>query len=103
MSAKSKTSNVAAPDAETARGALSASGWLGADGMYSHADDRKIGRAMATSLAIHGGLIAVVIALFAVVPQQVFTKPEPLEYKVTFVPDPGPGGGGGGSPAPAPA
>ena len=86
-----------------ARGAIAATGWLGADGVYSHQDDRKMGRAMITSLAIHGGIFAALLtALF--VPQQVFNRTEPpLEFKVAFVPQLGPGGGGGGSPAPAPA
>src|SRR5262245_42164608 len=86
-------------ESEPARGALSASGWLGADGVYSHDDDRKIGRAMSASLAVHGAIVAALIALFAIVPQQVFDRPEPLEFKVAFVPEKGPGGGGGGSPA----
>jgi protein TonB len=58
---------------------------------------------MATSLGIHGALAALVIALFAVVPQQILQQTDPLEFKMAFVPQPGPGGGGGGSPAPAPA
>ena len=78
------------------------SGWLGPDTVLGHADDRKIGRAMVTSLAIHGGLLALVITAFTVVPAQVMTQTDPLEYKVVFLPEVGPGGGGGGSPAPAP-
>ncbi len=104
MSASPTTPN--APDSTEpaqARGAISASGWLGADGVYAHEDDRKLGRALGTSLLIHGGLVALVLAVFAVVPQQVLNQTIPLEFKMAFVPQPGPGGGGGGSPAPAPA
>jgi len=91
------------PEPERARGALSAAGWLGAENVSSMPDDRKIGGAMGTSLLIHGGIVALILLAFAVVPQQVFNQPDPLEFKMAFVPQPGPGGGGGGSPAPAPA
>jgi len=104
MSASPVTPSAPTPvEPEQARGAISATGWLGADGVYSRADDRKLGRAMGTSLLIHGGLLAVVIALYAVVPQSVIDQVIPLEFKLAFVPKAGPGGGGGGSPAPAPA
>lgn len=93
---------VTSTEAPSTRGAISATGWLGADGLYDHRDDRKIGRAMTTSLAIHGALFAAIVALLSVVPAQVFDRTDPLEFKMAFVPDPGPGGGGGGSPAPAP-
>lgn len=103
MSASKPTPAPTPSDPNQARGAISASGWLGADGVYANRDDRKIGRAMGTSLLIHGSLLAVLIAIFAVVPEKVFDRPEPLEFKLAFVPQAGPGGGGGGSPAPAPA
>ncbi|HXT70082.1 MAG TPA: energy transducer TonB [Vicinamibacterales bacterium] len=103
MSASPSTPPAATPaEPEQARGAISASGWLGADGVYSHADDRKLGRALGTSLLIHGGLLAIVLAIFAVVPSEVLEQTIPLEFKMAFVPKAGPGGGGGGSPAPAP-
>jgi TonB family protein len=89
-------------DASSPHGAISATGWLGADGTFDHRDERKMGRAMTTSLVIHGALFALIVAMLSVVPQQVFNRIEPLEFKVAFVPDPGRGGGGGGSPAPAP-
>lgn len=104
MSASPSTPPAPAPaEPVQARGAISASGWLGADGVYQFADDRKLGRALGTSLLIHGGLLAVVLAIFAVVPQEVLNQAIPMEFKMAFVPQPGPGGGGGGSPAPAPA
>jgi protein TonB len=83
-------------------GAVVASGWLGADGAYDQHAKRKLGRAMATSLAMHGGLAAVLIVAFTVVPTDVLQKVDPLKYNVVFLPEPGRGGGGGGSPAPAP-
>src|SRR5262245_5253953 len=97
-----ETPSAVPPDPERTNGAIAATGWLGADGVYSHADGRPIGRAMTTSLALHGALFAALIAIFTVVPKAVFRE-QPLEFKVAFVPQPGPGGGGGGSPAPAPA
>jgi TonB family protein len=104
MSASPSTPPTPAPvDQDRARGAISATGWLGADGVYENADGRKLGRALGTSLVIHGALLALVIALFAVVPQEVINNVIPLEFKTAFVPEPGRGGGGGGSPAPAPA
>jgi protein TonB len=101
MTASKETPASTPSEPDTARGALSASGWLGADGVYSHDDDRKLGRALTTSFAIHGGLFTLLVAILAVAPQQIFDRPEPLEYKVAFVPQVGPGGGGGGSPQPA--
>jgi protein TonB len=78
------------------------SGWLAADSSYDHQQKRKIGRAMATSIALHGGFFAALILAFTVVPHEVLKTVDPMEYKVVFLPEPGRGGGGGGSPAPAP-
>jgi protein TonB len=103
MSASNQTPAPTPDEPARARGALSAAGWLGAEDVHSMPEDRKLGGAFGTSLFVHGGLLALLIAAFAVVPQQVFDQPEPLEFKVAFVPQVGPGGGGGGSPAPAPA
>lgn len=102
MSASHSPSSATPPDPRPA-GAIVASGWLGADGAFDHPADRKIGRAMMTSVLLHGGFIAALIAVYAVVPQQILTRPDPIDYKVVFLKEPGPGGGGGGSPAPAPA
>jgi len=88
---------------ERARGALSAAGWLGAEDVSAMPEDRKLGGAFGTSLLIHGGILALLIAAFSVVQQQVLNQEPALEFKVAFVPQVGPGGGGGGSPAPAPA
>jgi len=82
--------------------AVVASGWLGADSAYDHPDRRRMGRAMVTSMLVHGGFFAILIFALAVGPAQVLQQLDPLEYKVIFLPEPGRGGGGGGSPAPAP-
>ena len=78
------------------------SGWLAANSVYEHNQKTKIGRAMMTSLALHGGFFALLILVLTVVPQEVVKTLDPMEYKVVFLPEPGKGGGGGGSPAPAP-
>jgi protein TonB len=102
MTANDSTVPGSQPGPKPVRGAIVSTGWLGADSVYDHPDKRKIGRAMATSLALHGALLAGLIVAFAVVPTQVLTKTDPLEYNVVFLKDPGPGGGGGGNPTPAP-
>jgi protein TonB len=103
MSASNQTPAPTPGEPERARGALSAAGWLGAENVSSMPEDRKLGGAFGTSLLIHGGILALLLALYGVVQQQVFNQVEPLEFKMAFVPQVGPGGGGGGSPAPAPA
>ena len=74
--------------------------WLGSQSVFDVRDDRKIGRAMGASLAIHGGLLLILMLALAVAPKQVAQALQDL--KVVYLTDPGPGGGGGGSPAPAP-
>lgn len=95
-------SNVPSPVGPSPSRAVVASGWLGADSMYEQPYRRKLGGAMATSLLVHGGLVALLVMALAVVPQQVLDQAEHLEFKAIFMPEPGRGGGGGGSPAPAP-
>ena len=83
-------------------GAVVASGWLGASTGFEFRD-RPLGRAMATSLAVHGGVIAALLLLVATGPgQQVLQQVAPLVYQTIMIPEAGPGGGGGGNPAPAP-
>ena len=95
----------AAP-AETQAGVgIVSAGWLAQNSVFDHADDRKIGRAMISSIALHGLMAVVILALLAIRPDA-----RPLEDMVRETPPrvvylekmPGPGGGGGGSPAPAP-
>jgi protein TonB len=103
MTANEATMPGAGGDPKSDNGAIVSAGWLGAQSIFDHPDDRKIGRAMATSLLVHGGAFALILFVFAVGPAQILTKSDPLEYKVVFLETPpGPGGGGGGSPAPAP-
>ena len=78
------------------------SGWLGPQSTFEHADDRKVGRAMLTSMAIHGAFFGLLIWTFAAGPTAVLQTLDPMKYNVIFLPEPGKGGGGGGSPAPAP-
>jgi len=83
-------------------GAVVASGWLGADGGAQY-QERRLGRAMVTSLALHGALVAALILVVAVSPaREVLSQVAPMVYKTVMMPEPGRGGGGGGNPAPAP-
>jgi protein TonB len=102
MTAENKASAPETGSPASGGGGIVSSGWLAADSNYDHHQKRKIGRAMATSIALHGGFFAALVLAFAVVPKQVMEKMDPMEYKVVFLPEPGKGGGGGGSPAPAP-
>jgi protein TonB len=81
------------------RGVVS-TGWLAATSSYERKDDRRIGRAFGTSMAVHGALL--VLLVFLTMKPEVISQP--IEHmRVVFLQQPpGPGGGGGGSPAPAP-
>jgi TonB family protein len=79
-----------------------AKGWLGSQSIFDDKDERKLGRAMFSSLAAHGALLAILLIALAAEPVSQILEPPRLEYKVVFRKEPGPGGGGGGSPAPAP-
>jgi periplasmic protein TonB len=78
-----------------------AAGWLGSQSIFDRPDERKLGRAMATSFVIHGVLFAAVFYVLLKHPE-VVQQSVPMVYNVFFKQEPGPGGGGGGSPAPAP-
>ena len=72
-------------------------GWLAANSSFAHADERKMGRAMSTSVVLHGvavGIILLVMALRPPAPEADPTVPE--KYDLVFVQTTGPGGGGGG-------
>jgi protein TonB len=79
-------------------------GWLGAQSLFAHQEETKIGRAMGTSIAAHVVFLALLLYLLTSgVVQLAQPETPPLEFKtMAFVPEKGPGGGGGGSPAPAP-
>ena len=77
-------------------------GWLGAQSMFERPDDRKIGRAMLSSVIIHGAFFAILIAILSIKPAVALLTQDEEKPKFVFLQEPGPGGGGGGSPAPAP-
>jgi protein TonB len=91
-----------APSAQPSGDGRPSGAWLGSQSIFDHRDERKLGRAMLSSLAAHG-LLLVLIAVLGIreVVEQV--REAPLKFNVVFLKEPGPGGGGGGSPAPAPA
>jgi protein TonB len=80
---------------------VNAAGWLGSQSIFDRPDERKLGRAMATSFILHGLLFAAGAYILMKAPE-VVQQSVPMVYNVFFKQEPGPGGGGGGSPAPAP-
>jgi len=61
-----------------AGGAVVASGWLGASAGFGY-QERRLGRAFATSLVIHGALLAILILVFAAGPaREVINQVAPL-------------------------
>jgi protein TonB len=87
----------------TLRPGIVASGWLAAESTYEHGQQRKMGRAMLTSLLIHGALLASLLVAVAVAPKEILNSFHP-SFDVVYLPatETGPGGGGGGNPNPAP-
>ena len=77
-------------------------GWLAAQSVFEHRDERRLGRAMGASFATHALLAASLMLAVLLTPERVYEPLAPPDYKVIFVHSEGPGGGGGGSPAPAP-
>ena len=75
---------------------VNAAGWLGSQSIFDRPDERKLGRAMATSFVVHGLLIAGVFFVLLKAPEAV-QQTVPMVYNVFFKQDPGPGGGGGGT------
>lgn len=74
-----------------------AQGWLAANSEFAHADQRKMGRAMVSSLGLHGLMLVLIGLGLAMQPEPAPLEPTPIEkYNLTFVQTPGPGGGGGG-------
>jgi periplasmic protein TonB len=74
--------------------------WLGSQSVFDRRDERKLGRAFGTSLAIHAGVLALILLGLYEPATQLLQQQDPV--KVVYLEQPGPGGGGGGSPAPAP-
>ena len=77
------------------------SGWLGANSIFDHRDERRLGRAMGASVLTHAGIVGILMLAMFLRPDNVFEPLPPPEYDVVFVHTEGPGGGGGGSPTPA--
>ncbi len=72
-------------------------GWLAAKSEFSHADERKMGRAMSASIGLHGGAVLLIALILAWRPPPPPPQVTPIEkYDLTFVRMDGPGGGGGG-------
>jgi len=71
-------------------------GWLSANSTFEHADERKMGRAMSTSVVIHGVAVALFVFIMAMQPPVEVEPTLPEKYDLVFVQTPGPGGGGGG-------
>lgn len=72
------------------------SGWLAADSTFGQTDQRKVGRALAASLVLHGAGLAIVLFLMTLVPAPATESVPARElYNVVFVRAGGPGGGGG--------
>jgi protein TonB len=101
---------MSAPDTPQVQDALAAprpaagivsSGWLADVTTYDQPDRRKMVRAMLASIASHGALLFIVIAVMSIKPAvDLLTKTDTPKF--VFLQEQGPGGGGGGSPAPAP-
>jgi protein TonB len=63
---------------------------------------RSLPSALGVSVAIHAGLLAVLLLWAGLRPQEVATKTPPIRTDLVYLQHTGPGGGGGGNPAPAP-
>jgi protein TonB len=86
---------------EQSRGIVS-SGWLAAEPPTAPSRRRRFGGAFGASLALHGGVLLLVLAIFAVTPTDTLNNLQDQVIHMVYLQQPGPGGGGGGSPAPAP-
>ena len=76
---------------------------LAANSTFGHADERKMGRALSTSVVLHGVAVGIILLIMAIRPpvETQYTPPE--KYDLVFVQTVGPGGGGGGgNPSPLP-
>jgi TonB family protein len=102
MSANDTTMPGLPPDHGPGPGGVNSSGWLGGQSIFDRPDQRRLGRAFSASIAVHGGLLVLLIVGLGTPAAQMIVDKIPIEYKVVFLPEVGPGGGGGGSPAPAP-
>ena len=64
------------------------SGWLGAQSLFAHQEETKIGRAMTTSFVAHGVFLGLLFYLLTSgVVQLTQPAPEPMQFKtMAFVP-----------------
>ena len=92
------------PAAPAATGpAVVSHGWLAANSTFDHADERKMGRALSTSVVLHGLAVGIIMFIMAIRPPIEELQPTPEKYDLVFVQVAGPGGGGGGgNPTPKP-
>jgi periplasmic protein TonB len=92
----------ASPDSD-APGVVS-SGWLAQHSVFEHDDERRIGRAMLSSIALHGVMAAAILALLSIRPEsRPLSVARPDTSRLVFLEAlPGRGGGGAGNPTPAP-
>lgn len=97
----SNLGSMPAPPAGPAGNGGPSGAWLGSQSIFDQRDERKLGRALASSIVVHGVIFALiaVAGIRTVVEQQ---RETPMKFDVVFLKQPGPGGGGGGSPKPAP-
>ena len=95
-----------AEESKASRTAVVSSGWLGPNSTFGQTENntKRSVNAMITSLAVHGGLLALVIFVLTVVPDKIMPPADSVVFleNVVYPPEQGKGGGGGGSPAPAP-
>jgi TonB family protein len=71
-------------------------GWLAANSTFDHADERKMGRAMSTSVVLHGLAVGIIMLIMAIRPPLEELQLAAEKYDLVFVQVSGPGGGGGG-------
>lgn len=95
-----ETTSAGGPEATQSERGIVSAGWLAANSTFDRPDQRKLGGAVGTSVAVHGALLALLV--FVTMKPEVVTKPIEHMRVVLLQQPPGPGGGGGGSPAPAP-
>jgi len=83
-------------------GAIVSNGWLSGQSSFERKDERKMGRALVSSIAAHGAGLLLILFVMSIRPALKAVSPDIDKVKFVFIPEKGPGGGGGGSPAPAP-
>lgn len=72
-------------------------GWLGASSLFAMPEQRRMGRALSTSVVLHGIAVVLVLVIMSIRPPAAPVEPTVAEkYDLVFVQAAGPGGGGGG-------